>query len=467
MFLQYFDAGPSPSSATSTTVPAGGLYEFPISSAPLYVRPLAIYRDDNTVSNDATETNFRRFLGAPSQANDGGYYSVGDASTVTTNANAAATSDNTPRPFTPGNLYTNNGAAFRMADPNGSVDNYSTSNNPNGSQTTDGTNMQLPMSSTGDNSTVGRTGLDYTNTYNSSYSTLRMTNFNGNTTVRDAAANNMLEVEWQFKIAYDPSKAISATNMSVIPGHRYFFRLRGAGSQGLFRSGFSSPDGNSYGVQNVYYNGTSYSVNYVGDYRGVAPMAYLDIDPDIVRISLPVTYAKPLTATLNNGKVDLLWQSAVEIGNKGYNVLAGTTASNLKQIDFVPSKAHNGNSGSGYSYQSQDKAPVNNTMNYYRLQQIDLDGTPTLSDIVSVFVSGSNNGVKLMPNPVIGDLTISNIKVGSDIKIIGAGGQVVKAAVASTNIFKLNGLGSLPSGIYMVVVTNLNGKTETHKIYKK
>ncbi|WP_447642571.1 MULTISPECIES: T9SS type A sorting domain-containing protein [Chitinophagaceae] len=183
--------------------------------------------------------------------------------------------------------------------------------------------------------------------------------------------------------------------------------------------------------------------------------------------ALPVQYSSYLVAVQSNGVVNLSWTSATETNNKGYAVFGGTNLNNLKQIDFVSSKALNGTAGTGYAYTSQDKSPANNTLNYYQLRQVDLDGKINSGDIVSVYVTGAKEDVTIAPNPVDDHITISNVKPGSSIKIVSMSGQVMKVAIAQNSNVVINDLGILSSGVYVVMLVNTNGQAESRKIIKK
>ncbi|PZP50795.1 MAG: hypothetical protein DI598_04810, partial [Pseudopedobacter saltans] len=211
-------------------------------------------------------------------------------------------------------------------------------------------------------------------------------------------------------------------------------------------------------------NGGTYTN--IGDYHGLAIMPYVDIDPNIIDYTLPVTYSKPLTASLSNGKVDLLWASATEVYNKGYSILAGTKTNNLTKIGFVSSKAPNGNTGSGYTYSYEDTKPNANTYNYYQLRQEDLDGKEALSNVASVYVGNVTGSVSLFPNPATTTIYLKNVKLGTTVKIIGISGQIVKTQIASSDKVTIN-IEALPSSVYVAQAINSNGKAENVKFIKK
>jgi len=89
------------------------------------------------------------------------------------------------------------------------------------------------------------------------------------------------------------------------------------------------------------------------------------------------------TASANNSEVQLLWSTSTELNNQGFEIECSITNSdNFVTIGFVEGK----NSTTEISYYSFiDHPEVNSTTQlYYRLKQIDFDGTFTYSNVVNV-----------------------------------------------------------------------------------
>jgi hypothetical protein len=106
------------------------------------------------------------------------------------------------------------------------------------------------------------------------------------------------------------------------------------------------------------------------------------------------------TASVNNSEVQLLWSTASELNNQGFEIeRAIDDENNFVTIAFVSAK---GSTSEINYYSFSDKPDLNGVHNiYYRLKQIDFDGSFSYSDIVnvtydvpSVFVLNQN-----FPNP--------------------------------------------------------------------
>lgn len=126
--------------------------------------------------------------------------------------------------------------------------------------------------------------------------------------------------------------------------------------------------------------------------------------------TLPVTFIT-FSGTKQNAINNLSWTTSTEQNNSGFYIERSADGKNFSSLEFVASKATNGNSTSNLSYVFNDEKPLKGT-SYYRLKQLDKDGKSSLSNIVVI------NGNKvanielsnLYPNPVKDklNLVISN-----------------------------------------------------------
>ena len=89
------------------------------------------------------------------------------------------------------------------------------------------------------------------------------------------------------------------------------------------------------------------------------------------------------TASVNNSEVQLLWSTASELNNRGFEIeRAIDVENNFVTVAFVSGK---GSSSEINYYSFSDKPDLNGVHNiYYRLKQIDFDGSFSYSNIVNV-----------------------------------------------------------------------------------
>ena len=111
------------------------------------------------------------------------------------------------------------------------------------------------------------------------------------------------------------------------------------------------------------------------------------------------------TASAQKDAVLLNWSTASEINNKGYGIERTTdpAAGVWTSIGFVDGHGSD-NQRSGYSY--TDKA-VSSGIYYYRLKQLDMDGTATYSNVLSVNLQSADLQLSASPNPFSTSTTIS------------------------------------------------------------
>nr|WP_234462575.1 T9SS type A sorting domain-containing protein [Adhaeribacter terrigena] len=90
---------------------------------------------------------------------------------------------------------------------------------------------------------------------------------------------------------------------------------------------------------------------------------------------------------------------------------------------------------------------------YYRLKQVDLDGTIVYSKIEQVNRNTKALDIHLYPNPTAGNLTISLPETGeTEVKVMNVLGQVVGLKkIVNTKTVELD-LTHLPAGTYQVMI---------------
>lgn len=125
-------------------------------------------------------------------------------------------------------------------------------------------------------------------------------------------------------------------------------------------------------------------------------------------------------------KVKLTWATASEINNDFFEVLRSRDGSSFESIGTV---AGNGNSNQVISYEFTDKNPYLG-LSYYRLRQVDFDGTEELHEIIQVTNSFERRGIDAYPypNPTTSDNLNVRIVTGDDhtkisLKIVDMSGR--------------------------------------------
>ncbi len=89
------------------------------------------------------------------------------------------------------------------------------------------------------------------------------------------------------------------------------------------------------------------------------------------------------TGVKNGATNKLSWITTDEKNNKGFELERSADGDRFSSIEFVASKANNGNSVGTLEYEFIDAKPFK-AVSYYRLKQIDFDGKSTYSKVVAI-----------------------------------------------------------------------------------
>lgn len=129
------------------------------------------------------------------------------------------------------------------------------------------------------------------------------------------------------------------------------------------------------------------------------------------------------TAVKLGGSALLLWQTASEINNNYFRVEKSVNGFDFSSIGIVFGA---GNSNQLREYSFVDGAPVFG-LNYYRLSQIDFDGSENQSSVVALdfLLENESEGISIYPNPISSE-SVMNIVLPFDFD-------------ALLNIYDING----------------------------
>lgn len=129
-----------------------------------------------------------------------------------------------------------------------------------------------------------------------------------------------------------------------------------------------------------------------------------------------------------NGNL-LNWETETEINNKGFHVQRSKNGKDWETIGFVDGK---GTSLEVHQYEFLDKT-FTSGLNYYRLEQVDFDGTIDYSEIIDLKNEhGKGLVISLRPNPTTTNgfvnLKIDGETIGQvNYQIIGVNSQILKS----------------------------------------
>ncbi len=157
---------------------------------------------------------------------------------------------------------------------------------------------------------------------------------------------------------------------------------------------------------------------------------------------LPVELTNFTARAIEKQRALLNWTTAAEVGNSHFEVERSVDGVNFVQLGAV---AGAGQSNEEQSYEYLDLSPFSG-VNYYRLRQVDFDGSTHLSEVRQVTIEGPVN-VVLYPNPVVNELRLQGF-AGGQLRVLDAQGrQVLEQTLAAAE--PLN-VATLSPGVYFL-----------------
>jgi autotransporter-associated beta strand protein len=213
-------------------------------------------------------------------------------------------------------------------------------------------------------------------------------------------------------------------------------------------------------VEIAHYNGTIWDAFKLATIAGSGPYT---------ATASGFTSFSPFTVGNQNAlSVDLLNISAQSKGTK--NVITWSTASEKNNAYFEVQHATNGldfqtvsekikSNGTttvknDYTFEHSTPSVIRD---YYRLKQVDNDGTATLSKVVSVVATGKNGALKVYPTLATDKLNVSlESKETVDFNIYNLVGQAVQSGQLTGQKELI--INHLPSGVYFLKVGNATVK---------
>lgn len=178
--------------------------------------------------------------------------------------------------------------------------------------------------------------------------------------------------------------------------------------------------------------------------------------------SLPVELVSLTAQALTENTALLQWQTASELNNRGFEVQRSDDGVRWQEIGFVNGY---GTTTETQHYTLLDKEPLGGT-NYYRLRQIDFDGTANLSNIVVVKGSDKHSELQLNPNPAYDMVEIKGVDMSTEplLKIIDATGRPLLEQRLNSSTLDVS---ALPPGIYHLVLYDSKGAFQTGRLVRQ
>lgn len=167
---------------------------------------------------------------------------------------------------------------------------------------------------------------------------------------------------------------------------------------------------------NKDYNVTEDGTYYAEVTNSAVPGLTLTTENEVVT-SLPVTLVSFSASNLGEQNY-LAWKTSFESNSEGFDIERSWDGNQFEKIGFVTGI---GNSNIGSDYSFTDRSPL--FLSYYRLKQLDFDGTFSYSRVISV--KSPDAEIVAYPNPAGNHFYLKNLKEKSLIVIRSPEGKVI------------------------------------------
>ncbi len=187
-------------------------------------------------------------------------------------------------------------------------------------------------------------------------------------------------------------------------------------------------------------------------------------------VVLPTIY-KSLTVSKKSNAHRIEWITTSELNCKFFNIQRSNDGSVFETIGTLNSKGIDGNSSENLTYFFSDDKPFIGH-NYYRLEQVDLDGNLSYSDVMDIVWSSDQSVVSIYPNPTKNVLHIdvtSNKISKTKVQVVDMNGRIIKSQTNNThkgsNYLTLD-LTDVAIGVYGLEIYENNKLINATKIHK-
>jgi hypothetical protein len=175
----------------------------------------------------------------------------------------------------------------------------------------------------------------------------------------------------------------------------------------------------------------------------------------------PVTY-RDFRGTFDGSAVRLTWRTATELDNDRFEVERSRDAKTFERIGTVPGR---GTTSQGADYAFRDEQPLPGT-NYYRLRQVDRDGTPHESRSIAVRTDQAARALHVYPNPT-SDRWSWEVPALADvrrIRVYSLAGRLLAESADGTPSISAR---TLPAGTYLLEVQTGGGVIHRQRVVRQ
>lgn len=171
----------------------------------------------------------------------------------------------------------------------------------------------------------------------------------------------------------------------------------------------------------------------------------------VTSTTLPVTLTAFNAKATSNRMAQLDWTTASERNNAHFDVERSQDMQSFVRIGRVTGR---GTTAARQTYQFTDEVPAAG-INYYRLRQVDHDGTFSYSPVRAVTLR-PNGELTLLGNPVSDQVRVAGLEPGATLELVDLTGQQRRQQAANEPDAHID-VRELPAGTYLLRVVEPTG----------
>jgi hypothetical protein len=262
-----------------------------------------------------------------------------------------------------------------------------------------------------------------------------------------------------FQLGIFSSGAVAGTNYSQIASSG---ALTLSGQTLTVTDAGSDAAGTTYTIVTApSITGTFATVNLAPDLAG--SISYNGTSVTIQKVfNLPLTWGS-FTVTPVDGQATLAWSTLQESNTANFIIQRSEDGSTFTTIGTVKAS---GNTTQPTNYGFTDPSPALTGIDYYRLQEVDLDGHSSYSQIrVTSFGKESSVVVQTSPNPVKDLLNITALADNITIVINDMNGRILRTLHYDQGFYQTS-FHDFPAGTYQVNIYKQQQKIDSRLLLK-
>jgi hypothetical protein len=200
-----------------------------------------------------------------------------------------------------------------------------------------------------------------------------------------------------------------------------------------------------------------------------SPICYFT-DSNVLRLTnacsiiLPIKLLSIKAQQLQQNSGEVTWTVASQTNVSQYILEKSTDG---KTFYYVTGEEANSNKS---LYTAEDDDLYQGGLNYYRIEAVDIDGSVSYSDVVTIDPApNTTTQIQIYPNPVGDELHISKptTTIINNAVIIDAIGRILVQVNSFNNFTNSIPLGNLPTGFYDLKVIDSKNQVTNIKFIKK